>query len=108
MLRIQLLEPLARDLLREYFGPSHLQGVAPQPVVDWLRRNISQAEAQARAQAEQDMQIVAGRGAAQIKPVNQTELTSDNNPPANQALPQFDDAMEAEYQAWKASQKGSR
>ena len=50
--RLMWQTALARDLLREYFGPSHLQGVAPQPVVDWLRRNISQAEAQARAQIE--------------------------------------------------------
>ena len=49
---------------------------------------VIKRKAQARAQAEQDMQIVAGRGAAQIKPVNQTELTSDKNPPANPQGPQ--------------------
>ncbi|HNW02708.1 MAG TPA: response regulator transcription factor [Burkholderiaceae bacterium] len=50
--RLMWQTALARDLLRDYFGQPHLQGVAPQAVVDWLRRNITQAEAQARAQIE--------------------------------------------------------
>ena len=39
---------------------------------------VIKRKAQARAQAEQDMQIVAGRGASQIVPVN-----NEQNPPAN-------------------------
>jgi hypothetical protein len=50
---------------------------------------VIQRKAQARAQAEQDMQIVAGRGASQIKPVNAAgNLTSSTNPPANSQGPQ--------------------
>ena len=36
--------PLARDLLLAYYGTSAPQ--APQPVVDWLRRHLKDAEAQ--------------------------------------------------------------
>lgn len=52
---------------------------------------VIQRKAQARAQAEQDMQIVAGRGASQIKPVNAAgNLTSSDNPPANPTRIRFD------------------
>lgn len=50
---------------------------------------VINSKAAARAQAEQDMQIVAGRGASQIKPANAAgNLTSSTNPPANPQGPQ--------------------
>jgi CheY-like chemotaxis protein/DNA-binding CsgD family transcriptional regulator len=42
--RLMWQTPLARDLLLAYYGTSAPQ--APQPVVDWLRRHLKDAEAQ--------------------------------------------------------------
>ena len=50
--RLMWQTALARDLLRDYFGQPHLEGVAPAAVGDWLRRAITQAAVQARAQLE--------------------------------------------------------
>lgn len=36
---------LARELLQTYYGPGH-SGLAPPPVVDWLRRHLADAERQ--------------------------------------------------------------
>jgi len=42
--RLMWQTPLARDLLLQYYGTSAPK--APQPVVDWLRRHLKDAEAQ--------------------------------------------------------------
>ena len=46
--RLMWQTPLARDLLREYFGGTepHQHNLAPQPVVDWLRHHLAEAEKQ--------------------------------------------------------------
>jgi hypothetical protein len=68
---------------------------------------VIKSKADARAQAEQDMTLPAGRGADRIKPAGPSgNLTNSSNPPA--AMPQFDADMEAEYQAWKAKQGGAQ
>ena len=43
--RLMWQTALARDLLVKYYGPSAPAGAAPQPVVDWLRRHLKEAEA---------------------------------------------------------------
>ena len=46
--RLMWQTPLARDLLRDYFGPTepHRQNAAPQIVTDWLQRHLIDAQAQ--------------------------------------------------------------
>jgi len=46
--RLMWQTPLARELLATYYGApaTGLQALAPQPVVDWLRRHLKEAERQ--------------------------------------------------------------
>ena len=52
--RLMWQTPLARDLLRRYFGTPlpHLQNTAPQVVIDWLRQHLPLLDAMRSAQVE--------------------------------------------------------